>query len=197
MCARCGESEDRCMLEAMARSGDDDPQGDAFKRAFGEVTPLRNRSPERAARGFDHERAPVRRESPSVGQPIESLVVEREANGIVAGRRRSAHASIADALEDPRLEVEAELDLHGRTTRETESEVLRFVRTAQRGGQRWVGIVVGKGLHSPSGQGALREHVVEALSHAPAARFVLAFRTAPRRLGGTGALVVRLVDRVS
>ena len=100
-----------------------------------------------------------------------------------------------DALEDPQLEVEAELDLHGLTTREAEREVLRFVQTEQRRGRRWVCIVVGKGLHSPGRKGALRDHVVGALSQRSPARYVLAFRTAPRRLGGTGALVVRLVDR--
>ncbi len=101
-----------------------------------------------------------------------------------------------DALEDPRLEVEDELDLHGLRTREAGTEVRRFLQESQREGKRWVSIVVGKGLHSPGGKGSLRDYVVKALSEGASARFILAFRTAPRRLGGTGALVVRLADRV-
>ncbi len=99
-------------------------------------------------------------------------------------------------LEDPKLEVEAECDLHGHTAREAEREVHRFVRESQQNGKRWVLVIVGKGLHSPTGKGTLKDHVIEALSKRAAARFVLAFRTAPRHLGGTGALALRLVDRL-
>jgi len=122
------------------------------------------------------------------------LKVERESNGIVSGKRASTHASILDALEDPRLEVEAECDLHGHTVREAEREMHRFVRDCQQNGKRWVLIIVGKGLHSPGGKGTLKSQMVEALSQRASSRFVLAFRTAPRHLGGTGALVARLLD---
>jgi DNA-nicking Smr family endonuclease len=122
--------------------------------------------------------------------------VEREGSGIVLGKRPSTHSSILDALEDPRLEVEAECDLHGHTVREAEREVHRFVRGCQQNGKRWVLIIVGKGLHSPDGKGTLKGNIVEALSKRAPARFVLAFRSAPRHLGGTGALVARLVDRL-
>ena len=137
---------------------------------------------------------------PATGQaarlPNEPLRVEREGNGIVLGKRRSTHSSILDSLEDPRLEIQSECDLHGHTIREAEREVHRFVRDCQQNGKRWVLIIVGKGLHSPGGKGTLKTAIVDALSkHAPA-RFVLAFRTAPRHLGGTGALVARLVDRL-
>lgn len=129
-------------------------------------------------------------------RPGAQLLVERESDGIVVGRRHEAHASIMDMLEDPKLEVEAECDLHGHTAREAEREVHRFVRESQQNGKRWVLVIVGKGLHSPTGKGTLKDHVIEALSKRAAARFVLAFRTAPRHLGGTGALALRLVDRL-
>ncbi len=129
-------------------------------------------------------------------RPVEPLVLEREANGLVLGKRRAAHQSILDALEDPKLEVQAECDLHGQTARGAERDVLRFVRECQRKGKRWVLIIVGKGLHSPGGKATLKTSVADALAKRGAARFVLAFRTAPRHLGGSGALVVRLVDRL-
>jgi DNA-nicking Smr family endonuclease len=124
------------------------------------------------------------------------LRVDREGNGIVFGKRRSTHSSILDALEDPRLEVDAECDLHGLTAKEAEREMHRFVQDSQRNAKRWVLIIVGKGLHSPGGKATLKTKMVEALSSRAPARFVLAFRTAPRHLGGTGALVARLVDRL-
>ena len=183
------------MLGTMTGSQDEKSKSDAFKRAFGDVQPLRSRAPKRVARTTDVEPGRARRTVGGAEPPSEALVVERESNGITTGQRKSTHGSIVDALEDPRLEVEAELDLHGHTTKEAEREVLRFVQTAQRRGQRWVSIVVGKGNHSPGGKGTLQDHVVGALSQRAPSRFVLAFRTAPRHQGGTGALVVRLVDR--
>jgi DNA-nicking Smr family endonuclease len=128
--------------------------------------------------------------------PAVTLRVERESNGIISGSRADTHSSILDSLEDPYLEVDDECDLHGYTSREAEREVLRFVGSCQRDGKRWVRIIVGKGLHSKDGKATLRDRVVATLSRGGAARYVLAFRTSPRRLGGTGALSVRLVDRL-
>lgn len=173
----------------MGQSRDDDPDRSALKRAFADVQPLRMQSPRRVIR------APERNLAHTSAEP-ESLRVEREGNGIITGRRPSAHASILHALEDPRLEVEAEVDLHGLTSREAVREVQRFLRECQRRGERMVVVIVGKGLHSPGGKGTLRDQVISMLSQGAAARFVLGFRTAPQRLGGTGALVVRLADRV-
>lgn len=172
----------------MGRSHDDDSDRSDLERAFAGVKPLASKSMPRVSALPD----PKVRTS----RPTAHLVVERESNGIIHAYRTSTHASIRHALEDPQLEVEAECDLHGFTAREAEREVLRFVQGAQRHGRRWVLIIVGKGLHSPDGKPTLRNRVVGALSERAAARFVEGFHTAPRRLGGTGALVVRLVDRL-
>jgi DNA-nicking Smr family endonuclease len=168
----------------------------ALERALSDVKPLNPASKKRVmpAPGSGPAARPSSRGAPI--RPTESLVLEREANGIVLGKRSSTHASILDALEDPKLEVQAECDLHGQTAREAERQVLRFVREAQRSGRRWVLIIVGKGLHSPGGKATLQSSVAEALSKRAPSRFVLAFRTAPRHLGGGGAFVARLVDRL-
>ncbi|MBT8468083.1 MAG: Smr/MutS family protein [Deltaproteobacteria bacterium] len=169
---------------------------EALERAFSDVKPLSRGSKKRV---MSTPGSGTAAQSSSRGAPIrptESLVLEREANGIVLGKRSATHVSILEALEDPRLEVQAECDLHGQTAREAEREVLRFVREAQRSGSRWVLVIVGKGLHSPGGKATLKSTVADALSTRAPARFVLAFRTAPRHLGGTGAFVVRLVDRL-
>ncbi|MBW2509703.1 MAG: Smr/MutS family protein [Deltaproteobacteria bacterium] len=167
-----------------------------FKDAFGDVKPVRGKSPKRVMPAPDAGAARVARRSGPGGAAPVTLRVEREGNGIISGRRANTHSSILDSLEDPLLEVDAECDLHGCTAREAEREVQRFVGACQRSGKRWVRIIVGKGLHSKDGKGRLRDQVVAALSQRGAARYVLAFRTAPQRLGGTGALTVRLVDRV-
>ena len=169
---------------------------EALEQAFSDVKPLSQESRKRVMPAPESRSA----RSPGPGrapqQPVEPLLVERESNGIVLGKRRSTHASILDALEDPKLEIQAECDLHGQTAREAEREVLRFVRECQQSGKRWVLIIVGKGLHSADGKATLQGSVANALGKRAPARFVLAFRTAPRHLGGTGALVARLVDRI-
>jgi len=166
------------------------PDREALREAFAGVKPLRGKSPKRVRKPAEPTPAGATAKRAPGGE--EPLRVERESNGIVLGARPGAHRSILDGLEDPRLEVQAQCDLHGLTAREAEREVHRFVRQSQQAGRRWVLIIVGKGLHSPGGKGTLQEQMIGALSKRAPARFVLAFRTAPRHLGGSGALVVRL-----
>jgi DNA-nicking Smr family endonuclease len=167
-----------------------------FKDAFGDVKPVRGKSPKRVMPAPEASAPRVARPARPGGPAPVTLSVEREGNGIISGKRPNTHSSILDSLEDPLLEVDAECDLHGCTAREAEREVQRFLGACQRSGKRWVRIIVGKGLHSKDGKGRLRDEMVETLSRRSAARYVLAFRTAPGRLGGTGALTVRLVDRL-
>ena len=187
----------------MGRSGDENEGGrhskadlSALEEAFADVKPLDGKSPRRVTRPPDPSASRIAAGRSSARGAEVSLRVERESNGIIVGRRQAVHRSILDSLEDPRLEVEARIDLHGFKAREAEREAQRFVRECQQNGKRWVLIIVGKGLHSRGGKATLKGQIVDALSQRAASRYVLAFRTAPRHLGGTGAIVVRLVDRV-
>lgn len=177
-------------------SGGSDEERDALRRAFADVKPLGGRSKKRVMPPSAIPEPRVPRGPSGSRSAHEPLFVEREANGIVLGKRSSTHPSIVDRLEDPKLEIDGECDLHGQTSAEAERTALRFLRESQQDGKRWVLLIVGKGLHSPGGKGTLRTNMVDALSTRGPSRFVLAFRTAPRHLGGGGALVVRLVDRL-
>ena len=169
---------------------------EALDRAFADVKPLDPASRKRVTQPPEPKSAPVRNPATASGIGDKTLHVDCEDNGIVTGSRMSTHPSILESLEDSRLEVDAECDLHGFTAQEAERRVLRFVRESQADGKRWVLIIVGKGLHSPDGKATLRTSIANALGHRAPARYVLAFRTAPRHLGGGGALVARLVDRL-
>jgi len=169
---------------------------EALKEAFADVQPLSAKSRKRVMPAPEPHFARPSGIAPATSKPIEPLRVERESNGIILGQRRTTHPSILVNLEDPTLEVQAQCDLHGRTAAEAEREMHRFLRDCQQKGKRWVLIIVGKGLHSIDGKGTLRAQMIDALSHRASARLVLAFRTAPRHLGGTGAIVARLVDRL-
>lgn len=114
-------------------------------------------------------------------------------DGRVEGRRIDAHRKQIESLAttSPR----ARLDLHGMSANEAERAVVRFVREQRRAGERVVAVVHGKGKHSEGGLGVLQDRVLHALTKGGAGPFVLAFASAPPRLGGTGALLVRLGDR--
>jgi DNA-nicking Smr family endonuclease len=94
-----------------------------------------------------------------------------------------------------RTRVSDSLDLHGLTQRDAREAVSQFVRSSQRMGYEIVRIVHGKGQRSEGGVGVLREAVVDALTQTLAAPHVRAFVTASDALGGTGALVVELIQR--
>ncbi|MEM7136433.1 MAG: Smr/MutS family protein [Myxococcota bacterium] len=168
---------------------------DALREAFAGVRPLDTKSNKRVMPADPRPRTARQAERQRESRP-DTLRLERHLDGSVTGQRAGTHSSILERLEDPGLEVDAECDLHRMTTSEADREVARFVRECQAAGDRWVLIIVGKGLHSPGGRATLREHIPVTLADRAPAAYVLAFRTAPRSLGGGGALTVRLRDRL-
>lgn len=118
--------------------------------------------------------------------------VRKEENGYVEAYRLPSSQSALQELRKRNLDVDAELDLHGMTSVQAKAAVARFLTYAYERGARVIGIVHGKGLHSEDGKGVLAQHVVSAITQEKEGRFVLAFRSAPPSLGGTGALLLRL-----
>lgn len=89
----------------------------------------------------------------------------------------------------------AELDLHGYDSDAARRRVARFVARERQSGRELVLVIVGRGRHSPGGRAVLRDEIAEWLTSPPTSESVLAFRTAPRELGGSGAVVVLLAPR--
>ena len=88
-----------------------------------------------------------------------------------------------------RFEVEADLDLHGRTVADAVAALARFLEDSCRRGRRCVRIVHGKGFGSRSGRPVMKANVDRWLR---ARSEVLAFCSATPPDGGTGALYVLL-----
>ena len=86
----------------------------------------------------------------------------------------------------------ATLDLHGHDVRSARTALVNFLAAERARGRALVLVIVGKGKHSPGGRAILREEVATWLSRPPAALHVLAFRTAPAALGGSGGVTVLL-----
>ncbi len=85
--------------------------------------------------------------------------------------------------------IEAQLDLHGRIVAEARELVSDFLRQAQANGKRVVRIIHGKGLSSEGKMPILKGKVNSWLRQKDA---VLAFCSAPKKDGGTGAVYVLL-----
>jgi DNA-nicking Smr family endonuclease len=103
-------------------------------------------------------------------------------------------------LDKGKLEVEARLDLHGMRQRDAHAQLGRFLKTAQARGLRHVLVITGKGAEQAASKsfyeederGVLRNAVPHWLAEPDFAALVVSFSPAPRRLGGEGALYVRL-----
>ena len=106
----------------------------------------------------------------------------------------------ARALERGRLAVESRLDLHGMRQREAHGALRHFLKSAQGRGHRHVLVITGRGtepdarrsFYEADERGVLRQAVPHWLEQPDLAPLVVSYAEAPRRLGGGGALYVRL-----
>ncbi|HEX6277328.1 MAG TPA: Smr/MutS family protein [Polyangiaceae bacterium] len=134
----------------------------------------------------------VRRVPPSRLPKPNAVVAEGPAFSLtceedwVEGHRAGLSASVRRRLGGTPT---ATLDLHGYDSDAARRRVARFVATERHRGRELVLVIVGKGRHSAGGRAVLRGEIAEWLA---ATAGVLAFRTAPRELGGSGAVVVLL-----
>ena len=109
----------------------------------------------------------------------------------------------ARKLERGHVAVEAKLDLHGMRQREAHAALRRFIKSAHGKGYRHVLVITGKGgepdrarpFYEEDSRGVLRSAVPHWLAAPDLAPLIVSFAEAPRRLGGEGALYVRLRAR--
>jgi DNA-nicking Smr family endonuclease len=154
----------------------------------------------RAAPAADRPKAPARKAAnESARTPL------RPAAKVAAKPSLTARAEVLDRqtarqLERKRLAVEARLDLHGMRQRDAHAALRRFLKAAQARGYRHVLVITGKGaepdakrsFYEAEDRGVLRQAVPHWLSQPDLAPVVISYAEAPRRLGGEGALYVRL-----
>lgn len=164
--------------------GSDDTEERGFAAALGDVKPLRDR---------DKLRSPP---EPAVGAPRPApprprhFVIEREGDDVFARGTDVSRRRLAD-LRAGRIAPQREVDLHGMTASSARSVLLDTLALAQQGGARCVLVIHGAGHHSP-GSPVLKAALPDWLQEDAIAREVLAFATAPARLGGPGASLVLL-----
>ncbi|GAA5188554.1 DNA endonuclease SmrA [Ferrimonas gelatinilytica] len=86
-----------------------------------------------------------------------------------------------------KYQLDARLDLHGHSVESARTALLQFVADCQLTDVRCALILHGKGLNSKPFRGVLKSYLAKWLPHVPE---VLAFHSAQRHHGGTGAVYV-------
>jgi DNA-nicking Smr family endonuclease len=177
-----------------------DIEGDAelWARIAKTATPLKNKKKNRVARVA----APPKPAPPAKAKPD----AKAEAKAAEAPKRPShaPHTGLdrqtARKLERGALAVQARLDLHGMRQRDAHAALRKFLKWAAAKDYRHVLVITGKGslrdaggsFYEEEARGVLRQAVPHWLSHGDLAPLIVSFSEAPRRLGGEGALYVRL-----
>ena len=165
---------------------------DLFRRVAGSVRPLeQDRVARRAAR-----RAPLPDQTRKDEQEVmHSLLsddydpAEIETGDELAFVRSGVSQRVWRKLRRGQYAIQAQLDLHGRVVAEARELVADFLRDARANGRRCVRIIHGKGLSSEGKLPVLKGKINSWLRQKDE---VLAFCSAPRRDGGTGAVYVLL-----
>jgi DNA-nicking Smr family endonuclease len=179
------------------RSDDDDAA--LWEKVVETAAPLK-RGRDAAAPKTAKAAAPVAKAKPQRPAPVIMPVPKPAPKPSHVPRAAPLDRQTSRQLDKGRLEVEARLDLHGMRQRDAHAQLRRFLKTAQARGLRHVLVITGKGadqaasksFYEEDERGVLRNAVPHWLAEPEFAALVVSFSPAPRRLGGDGALYVRL-----
>ena len=183
------------------RGRDDDDDAVLWEKVAESAAPLkrgRNAAPKTAKAA-----APVAKAKPLQVSASKSTRAEAVPKPSHVPRAEPLDRQTSRQLDKGRLEVEARLDLHGMRQRDAHAQLRRFLKTAQARGLKHVLVITGKGadqaasksFYEEDERGVLRNAVPHWLAEPDFAALVVSFSPAPRRLGGEGALYVRLRRR--
>jgi DNA-nicking Smr family endonuclease len=185
------------VLRMGKRGQDRDNGAELWERVAGTTRPLKKH---RAAMKPEPLLAPSRKAAKESEPAVQPRRAKQTPKPAPIPRGEALDRGTARKLERGHLAVEARLDLHGMRQREAHAALRRFLKSAQGKGYRHVLVITGKGsepetrlsFYEEDPRGVLRQAVPYWLSAPDLAHMVVSFSAAPRRLGGEGALYVRL-----
>ena len=128
---------------------------------------------------------PRRDRNPLTADAVDPL----KAHDILSWQRPGVQHGVFRKLRLGQYPIEARLDLHRMTIEQARREVFGFVQDCVRYGLRSVIILHGKGERNPDGVAQLKSYLGKWL---PELEAVLAFHSAQRHHGGTGAVYVMI-----
>jgi DNA-nicking Smr family endonuclease len=120
-----------------------------------------------------------------VDEALETLFQEDRMTFLASGLQKN----VLKKLRKRHYGVDAEIDLHGLTSRDAQQQLLNFLHLCVEDGCRCVQLIHGKGYNSPQQQPVLKNDLNLWLRQH---KDVLAFCSTPQKAGGAGALYVLL-----
>lgn len=161
-----------------------------FRAAFGDV----KRLPQDRAEPHRARRRPVPLDLPTDDEATEALADGAgETPELLDFMRPGVQRRLYDDLRRGLIPPEATLDLHGMRVSEARLALLRFLVQSLHRQRRCVRLIHGKGFGASGGPPVIKQKVNHWLPQRPE---VLAFCSAPRWDGGTGAAYVLLSRRL-
>lgn len=148
-----------------------------------EVSALRELTPGHMERQRSAVETPVRDVNPLTSDMVEPLT----AHDLLSWMRPGIQHGVFKKLRLGQYPIEARLDLHRMTVEQARREVFGFINDCVRYGLRSVIILHGKGERNPDGIAQLKSYLAKWL---PELDSVLAFHSAQKHHGGTGAVYV-------
>lgn len=155
-----------------------------------EITTPRELTPGHLERQRAAVAKPLRDSNPLTSDMVDPLT----ARDVLCWQRPGVQHGVFRKLRLGQYPIEARLDLHQMTVEQARREVFRFIGDCVRYGLRSVIILHGKGERNPDGIAQLKSYLAKWLPELPD---VLAFNSAQKHHGGTGAVyvMVRKGDR--
>lgn len=148
-----------------------------------EITRPRDLTPGHLERQRSAVAKPLTDTNPLTAQMVDPL----KAHDVLCWQRPGVQHGVFRKLRLGQYPIEARLDLHQMTVEQARREVFRFVGDCVRYGLRSVIILHGKGERNPDGIAQLKSYLAKWL---PELSDVLAFHSAQKHHGGTGAVYV-------
>ena len=129
--------------------------------------------------------SPIKDRNPLTAEHVEPL----KSHDVLAYQRPGIQHGVYKKLRLGQYQIEARLELHRMTVEEARREVFGFINDCVRYGLRSVLILHGKGERNPDGIAQLKSYLAKWL---PELTDVMAFYSAQKHHGGTGAVYVML-----
>jgi len=173
------------------KNKDNGPGDDLFKQAINDVRPI----PQDKVSPYRTKKKAVPTKRIEDDQDVmDSLLSDHVSEEIESGeellfQRPGIQNNVMRKLRKGQYSIEAQLDLHRMIVPEARESLVDFLVTSRKQGLRCVRVIHGKGLGSPGKLPVLKGMVNSWLKQRDD---VLAFCSAPRQDGGTGAVYILL-----
>ena len=172
---------------------ENDDEMDLFRKEMAQVKPIKSdnrvtHKPKRKIKRASYQSASIENTQHEIIDNFSDSPIE-DCPDVLKFSKTGLQQSLLKKLRLGKLPIESELDLHGMTVAEARQALLYFIAECNDLGIRNAIVVHGKGYSSPNNKPIIKAYVNRWLRESET---VLAFHSAQKKDGGTGAVYVLL-----